>query len=441
MSAISPALREYFTNTLFKGNRTVGYEFLNRMEDPCSSSDPLSPDLTRAIKLVFGNEIGMALIQTIQDYPLTTPPRNLPVIDKSIFYFFPKEHWLEMTRLINRTCAAPESPFSMLFDDILNVPVADPTDVAEWNTFFSTSGTAFTSVVVNGNTVELYGASNTGLDLTGFIGSTSILAIDDQSDQITSISQMGGATALLAVNLPAVTSIPDNAFNGCTSLSDAQIGSATSIGAASFKDCQSLISISGPVCLTLGNEAFGNCFSLMDADFRIATTLGDDCFDSCPLTGTTDFTEVTTIGNECFNSCGFSTITLDNLTTITGGNTFAANTALTDLSLPAIDIIPDTICFGCTSLSTFSAAIAAIVGVTAGSAGCFDGCVSLTLVDIPLCIDLGGSAGDDFVFNNIAGITATINIAASQATIDGGNPDGDLVAFLAANPASTINYI
>jgi hypothetical protein len=57
-----------------------------------------------------------------------------------------------------------------------------------------------------------------------------------------------------------------------------------------------------------------------------------------------------------------------------------------------------------------------------------------------LCEDLGGSVGDDSVFNGIIGETITLTIAASRETCNGGNPDGDIV-YLSANNTATINYV
>ena len=110
-------------------------------------------------------------------------------------------------------------------------------------------------------------------------------------------------------------------------------------------------------------------------------------------------------------------------------------TSLVTLSVPAATALPAYFVFGCTSLQTLQAVLA-----TAVKTNCVNGCTSLTLFDLPLCADLGGTAGDDFVFSGITGNTITANVAASLATIDGGNPDGDLV-YLAANNTVTINYI
>ena len=65
---------------------------------------------------------------------------------------------------------------------------------------------------------------------------------------------------------------------------------------------------------------------------------------------------------------------------------------------------------------------------------------SAQTINIPNCIQCGATTGDDRIFLNIeSGASSVINIDASQETIDGGSPDGDLV--YAAGRSVTINYI
>ena len=65
------------------------------------------------------------------------------------------------------------------FDDIENVPVADASNISDWNTFFGlpANGTAFTSVEVVGSVVKLYGGSDISISNTLFAGNTYIIGI------------------------------------------------------------------------------------------------------------------------------------------------------------------------------------------------------------------------------------------------------------------------
>jgi len=79
-------------------------------------------------------------------------------------------------------------PFSITFDDIANASfyVADINSVDDWNSFIGAS-TGFASVVINGNTVELYGDGEKALLNAFLFGDSFIIGIDDQSLTITEI--------------------------------------------------------------------------------------------------------------------------------------------------------------------------------------------------------------------------------------------------------------
>lgn len=72
--------------------------------------------------------------------------------------------------------------------------------------------------------------------------------------------------------------------------------------------------------------------------------------------------------------------------------------------------------------------------------GCFYDCILLTAVDAPLCTTLGNTTGDDLVFSGISGNNISLRVAASLATCNSGNPDGD-IQFLEANNTATIYYV
>lgn len=59
-------------------------------------------------------------------------------------------------------CCKRRKALELTYNDIADVPVADASSVSDWNTFFAlpTNGTPFTSVVVDGNVVKLYGGGS-----------------------------------------------------------------------------------------------------------------------------------------------------------------------------------------------------------------------------------------------------------------------------------------
>jgi hypothetical protein len=153
-------------------------------------------------------------------------------------------------------------PLILIWDDIANVPVANPSDVADWNAFFSTVITPFTSVVVTGNTVTLYGG--VGVTLTDqFNTNANIIKILDYSGSI-----IGAATiftfnslnltdlylpafiatvqllmfgispnSLKNIYIPSVTYIdPSINLSWCTSLESLDISGCTNLGGSVFDD-------------------------------------------------------------------------------------------------------------------------------------------------------------------------------------------------------------
>ena len=161
------------------------------------------------------------------------------------------------------------------------------------------------------------------------------------------------------------------------------------------------------------------------------------------------------IGNALYTTVGdynisfgsdFTTLTVDGNDQLLTGNstTFAmlAGVFQSNINLVAInDEAESVISLGegifqnCTLLTT-----AIFPACTSTSVNTFKISTALTTVSLPLCADLGGTTGDDSVFDGISGNTITLTIAASRATCNGGNPDGDIV-YLAANNTATIIYV
>lgn len=131
-----------------------------------------------------------------------------------------------------------------------------------------------------------------------------------------------------------------------------------------------------------------------------------------------------------------------NLTTVTLNGVITAgilalegNAALTTLNMDVLTSAGNSCFKGCTSVTTFSFPL-----LTSAGNSCFKDCTAATTFDLSSCTALGTTAGDDIVFNSIGGNTIAVTIPIAQQTIDGGNPDGDLV-YLAANNTATITYI
>lgn len=184
-----------------------------------------------------------------------------------------------------KSIPAPPQALRLVFDDIANVPVADASNISDWNTFFDLPnlGGAFTSVEINGNDVILKGGSNIKVKpgLLYDIGYQYLVSIDDTG---------------------CITSVGGDAFSYCNKLTDVNLPECTIIYGwedspyedyGGFGTCLNLLNINIPKLESIGNWGFGSCISLTTIDLPSCNNLGT----------TTDY-------NNVFNNISGNTITL-----------------------------------------------------------------------------------------------------------------------------------
>lgn len=269
----------------------------------------------------------------------------------------------------------------LTFDSILNVPVADPSDVAQWNTFFDlpTNGTAFTSVVVIGNDVELIGGLNINFKDALFDNSYSphLLRINDYSNCVVSL--------------------------GYGSLSDV----INEIG------CPNVVEINLPALVTMGDYNFNNLLYLTTLSLPSLITCGQVAFAN---------TAIVTIDLPLLESAGYSFISYNNYLisinvqslTVFGNNSFCSNSSLPELNLPSL--ITPLNDLGNSSISYLT---------------------SLTALYMPIIETLGVTVLQNGLFQGMAGQTITLTVPSALMTCNGGLPDGD-IQYLQANNTVTI---
>lgn len=242
----------------------------------------------------------------------------------------------------------------LTFDSIGNVPVADASNVGQWNTFFNlpANGTAFTSVSVTGAEVKLIGGSGITLKAELFRNNANIVKIEDDADCVVAVA---GGKNLGAVSLcPALTTVT---LNGVT---------------------------------TVAQEGLYANAALTTLNMDALTTAGIGAFQSCTSMIVFNLPALTTVENNCFSG----------------------NTSATTYTLPSL--------------------------TTAGN-NLFNNCTNLTTVTMASCTDLGGTTGDDSVFLGCNALTS-VSVPTALATVNGGNPDGDLV-YANGTLGATINYL
>ena len=314
---------------------------------------------------------------------------------------FGRLDWLT-TRVKRLCCAVDKNTAAIAAAEVANpcyleivlsdITAAPDRNLADWNADTDWS-TPFTAYVEVGNTIRLYGGSNVYLP-TLFNSNTSLISINDGCGAITGLDNavFGDCINLAYVNLPAATSIPVEAFLNCTSLTYFSAPLVTNINNAGFNGCTALTTVIFPNLLTIGEAAFSACSSLF-------------------------------------------TITAPNLTSI-GPTVFQGCISLTSISFPKVTSVSSPNAFaGCTSLITANLPAATFIGASA-----FQTCAALITINLNSVINLGGTPGDDGVFDSLTNLI-TLTVPVVQETIDGGDPDGDIVYLLTYNPGLTVNYI
>jgi len=301
--------------------------------------------------------------------------------DETVFVTYSCDDCVSELLILTAKNVVPLEGLRLTFDNIANVPVVDPTNVGQWNTFFDlpANGTAFTSVSVAGDEVSLVGGAGISTASGLFASNTNLIKIEDDAGCISVIKNATflNATALTDAIFPAAIQVGVSgqigAFMGATALTTISLPLAADIQSSAsdgnFKGCTSLATLSLPAATDLPSQTCFGCSALVSFDADNATIIKDNCFSNC------------------------------------------------------------------TSLETVSATAA-----TALQGFIFVNCNALTTIDLSSCTNFGGTTGNDSVFDSVNGATITITVPTVLQTCDGGNPDGDLV-YLSANNTATINYI
>jgi len=148
------------------------------------------------------------------------------------------------------------------WDNIANVPVADPNDVSQWNAWFFGGGFNFTSVSVVGSTVYLNGSIGYNFSSFNWANNVNIVAIIDQAGYVNNVENLAfsGCTSLLLLDLLRPSQIGSQACIGNTSLTDVYFRKlGPTIFDNAFDGCVSLNTLYIPEAdLSLGTNVFIN---------------------------------------------------------------------------------------------------------------------------------------------------------------------------------------
>lgn len=255
--------------------------------------------------------------------------------------------------------------------------------VADWNTFFGIGDITAVVYSAGGTVVDLYIASTFTIANDLFFENTTIVRILDYAESVVGIGDhcFASCTSLLEIDLPALTTIGSTSFFQCSSVTDVNIPLLTDVSVQAFAGCTNLANLNAPNVIIVRNGAFTGC-GIVSINFPNCTTIEDAGISGCENLTSLNLPIVTSIGED---SLSFLTI-------------------LAVINLPSCTV---------TGLSAFR----------------FN--LGLTVLGLPVCTDLGGTTGDDNVFNGITGQNIVLTIKTATAT------DTD-VTILQANNSVTL---
>jgi len=220
-----------------------------------------------------------------------------------------------------------------------------------------------------------YWSSDTEIAITGYTGPGGDVIIPDR-----------------IAGLP-VTSIVAEAFLRSANLTDVTIpNSVTSIGASAFSECTSLTNVViGNDIANIESAAFAHCTSLASVTIPPSVTaITGWAFSGCAsLTNATIPNSVTSIGVGAFAHCAsLNSVTIPNSLALIQGAAFYGCTSLTSIGIPdsvtTIEVkwVKGEGTYGAFQDCTGLVNVTIGSGITNISVGTFQGCTSLTAIDL-----------------------------------------------------------
>jgi hypothetical protein len=160
-------------------------------------------------------------------------------------------------------------------------------------------------------------------------------------------------------------------------------------------------------------ENNNNLLSIVDSGNYI-TSASAFCFYNCSSIKTISLPVLSSAGDNFSSAC------------------FSGCTSVTKFNLSQLTFAGDFCFYNCESVEVFDLPL-----LTTIKSNSFYGCTSVIYFNLGACTNLGGTVGNDNVFQNITGNFINIYIPASRMTCNGGNPDGD-IQYLQANNTVTV---
>ena len=234
-----------------------------------------------------------------------------------------------------RSKVSEQIGLKLVWNDILNVPVVDPTSVSQWNDFFTAA--YFSSVSVSGNTITLIPFNTVqfedNLFSPGKSGNQYLIEIIDEANCVTSVGLQAVANCdnlttvilpvctyigvaaffdcnnLVTVDFTSVEEIDELGLSGLTSLTTLNLSSLTSTGPGAFYYSTGVISFSAPNLQIAGSYTFLGCTSLTSISLPQLLVVGQGCFSNCTSLISISLPQCTDLGGTVNNNDVFENIT------------------------------------------------------------------------------------------------------------------------------------
>jgi len=338
--------------------------------------------------------------------------------------------------------AASSSELTMVFDDlsayVTNKGITNT--VSGWNTFFDTSTNAttpFSDMLINGETLTLYGATDLTLKIELFYtaprgGVTGLLSFSDTSGEVIAIRKNAFDNHSTFTNMyfPVIEALSDNSSFSTTSITgitENQFPLLKSLGGSNvFAGNTSLTTVDLPLLTGASVSMFLGDIALVSVNLPLLEAAGHSLFDTCSSLVNISLPSVTTGSNSLFQNCSKLEVVNLPLATSVESNMLRNCTSLTTITssnFPLATSYEASAFQGCSNLVTFESS-----GATTFANYVFRQCTSIET----LMLSAATSFGTD-CFDGIAGQTITLTIPAAL------NVDPSVTALTDSNTVTVIN--
>lgn len=232
--------------------------------------------------------------------------------DETVYVTYACDGCVTELLILEATNVIPPEGLRMLFDDIVNAPVVDPTIVGQWNTFYNlpTNGAVFTSVSVTGNEVILVGGGAMTIKPSAFINDASLIEAEDQAGIVIAgaFASFELAASLTTPVFPEMLTAATECFFGCTSVIVFDLPKLQTSGIDCFSSSVNTTTFTLPDLTAAAQNSFWGCTSATTFTLPALLTTGVNCFFNCISCATFSFPLLTTAASATFRDCFAATL-------------------------------------------------------------------------------------------------------------------------------------